>query len=74
MKTSHNAVAEVAEVTVRGTAAPRPRNTFYTRSISDPGLIPLLIASGVSFTALQVGFCFLSIIFQGALWRQTVAA
>ena len=49
------AVAEVAEVTVRGTAAPRPRSTFYTRSISDPGLIPLLIASGVSFTALQVG-------------------
>ncbi len=47
--------AEVAEVIVRGTSAPRPRKTFYTRSISDPGLIPLLIASGVSFTALQVG-------------------
>lgn len=49
--------SEVAEVTVRGTAAAaaaaRPRKTFYTRTISDPGLIPLLIASGVSFTAIQ---------------------
>ena len=51
--------AEVAEVIVRGTSAPRPRKTFYTRSISDPGLIPLLIASGVSFTALQVDLHFL---------------
>ncbi|KAL0043414.1 hypothetical protein WJX79_004095 [Trebouxia sp. C0005] len=48
--------SEVAEVIVRGTNAPRPRKTFYTRSISDPGLIPLLIASGVSFTALQATF------------------
>ena len=47
--------AEVAEVTVRGAAAARPRKSFYTRSISDPGLIPLLIASGVSFGAIQVG-------------------
>ena len=49
----HN--AEVAEVTVRGAAAARPQKHFYTRSITDPGLIPLLIASGVSFGALQVG-------------------
>jgi hypothetical protein len=51
----HIVATEIAEVILRGTRAPRPRKTFYTRSISDPGLIPLLIASGVSFTALQVG-------------------
>lgn len=51
-----DSTSEVAEVIVRGTSAPRPRKTFYTRSISDPGLIPLLIASGVSFTALQATF------------------
>ncbi|KAL0045972.1 hypothetical protein WJX82_010072 [Trebouxia sp. C0006] len=51
-----DSTTEVAEVIVRGTSAPRPRKTFYTRSISDPGLIPLLIASGVSFTALQATF------------------
>ena len=45
-------VAEVADVTVRG-AAGRPRG-FWTRSISDPGLIPLLISRGVSFMAVQV--------------------
>ena len=44
--------AEVADVTVRG-AAGRPRG-FWTRSISDPGLIPLLISRGVSFMAVQV--------------------
>lgn len=39
---------------VRGAAASKPRKAFYTRSISDPGLIPLLIASGVTFGAIQV--------------------
>ncbi|DBA78662.1 TPA: hypothetical protein ACH3X1_008580 [Trebouxia sp. C0004] len=51
-----DSTSEVAEVVVRGTSALQPRKTFYTRSISDPGLIPLLIASGVSFTALQATF------------------
>lgn len=45
--------SEVAEVIVRGAAASKPRKAFYTRSISDPGLIPLLIASGVTFGAIQ---------------------
>ena len=39
---------------MRGTAARQPRKAFFTRSISDPGLIPLLIASGVTFGAIQV--------------------
>lgn len=47
--------AEDADVMVRGAAA-RPR-TFFTRAITDPGLIPLLIARGVSFRAVQVSSC-----------------
>lgn len=45
--------SEVAEVILRGAAASKPRKAFYTRSIADPGLIPLLIASGVTFGAIQ---------------------
>ena len=46
--------ADVAGVVLRDAAVIKSHKAFYTRSISDPGLIPLLIASGVTFGAIQV--------------------